>query len=49
MQTKTDGDFVEIYMWNDDRKKEAQPLMNICAQKFVVCWISTISYLKFFF
>jgi hypothetical protein len=25
MQTKTDGDFVEIYMWNDDRKKEAQP------------------------
>jgi len=23
--------------------------MNICAQKFVVCWISTISYLKFFF
>jgi len=36
--------FVETDVWNDDRRKMVQHLVDSWAQHFVVCWISKISF-----
>jgi hypothetical protein len=41
--------FVEMHMWSDDRQKRMQRLIDNRAQHFVVCWFSTIFFLKLLF
>jgi hypothetical protein len=41
--------FVETHMQNDDRQKRVQQLIDIRAQKFMVCLISTIYFLNSLF
>jgi hypothetical protein len=41
--------FVETYVWNVNHRKGVQQLLDSRAQYFVVCWISTIAFLKLLF
>jgi hypothetical protein len=41
--------YVETYVWNVNHRKGVQQLLDSWAQYFLVCWISTIAFLKLLF